>query len=259
MSIKQYILLFLTLLMAAACSYIGEDEQLIYVAPEAAKRVVLLEDYTGQRCINCPNASDVIADLHNSFGADSVIAVAIHAGPLAFYTNTKFLGLRTQTGDEYYNHWNLEYQPIGLINRSAPVDYTLWATKVREELQKTSPLTISLNGLMTDDKTAITLNAVVTGMEEMTIGHLQLWLIEDDITAFQLMPDGTRKDDYHHRHVFRAAINGDWGEEIKVGKDQTVSVEHNIPLKEDWNAERISVVAFVYTDAGVIQAKQFNF
>lgn len=256
---KQHIIIFLSALMSAACSHISEDEQLIYVKPEPTKRVVLLEDFTGQRCVNCPNANNVIASLQESYGEDTVIAVAIHAGPLAFYTNARFLGLRTQTGDEYYDFWGLEYQPVGLINRSAPIKHTAWSAKVREELQKKSPITINLEGRMSEDKNTAMVTTSVTGVDGVTNGNLQLWLTEDDVTAFQLMPDGTRNDDYHHCHVFRAAINGTWGEKIHVDEDQTICVTHSIPLEKEWNTKKLAIVAFVYSDEGVIQAKQFKY
>ena len=256
--------------LLTACSYIGEDERYIEVEPigqdsvttdtiaKVEMRRVLLEDFTGQRCVNCPNASDVIASLQESFGADTVIAVAIHAGPLAFYTNSKFLGLRTQTGDEYYDYWQLQYQPVGLVNRSAPAEYHDWTAKVRQELQKTSPVTISLSGQMAADSTSVTVDTAVKGVEGTTTGYLQLWLTEDDITAFQFMPDGTRKDDYLHHHVFRATINGTWGQEIMVEEGQTVNTSHTMPIDKEWNPERLSVVAFIYNDGGVLQVKQFN-
>ena len=259
MKIKTYILLLLMVLMAVACSHIDENERLIYVKPEPAKRVVLIEDFTGQRCVNCPNANNIIASLQERFGEDTVIAVAIHAGPLAFYTNAKFLGLRTQTGDEYYDCWGLEYQPVGLINRSAPIEHTAWSAKVLEELQKASPITISLGGQISEDKNTAIVETSVTGVEGVTTGNLQLWLTEDDVTAFQFMPDGTRDDDYHHRHVFRTAINGTWGEEINVGEGQTVCVTHSVPLEKEWDTNKLAIVAFVYTDDGVIQAKQFKY
>lgn len=49
--------------LLASCSNIAEDERYIYVKPAEVKRSVLIEDFTGQRCINCPNANDEIATL----------------------------------------------------------------------------------------------------------------------------------------------------------------------------------------------------
>jgi hypothetical protein len=92
------------------------------------------------------------------------------------------------------------------------------------------------------------------GTDGSTSGHLQLWLTEDDVTAFQLMPDGTRQDDYLHQHVFREALNGTWGQELSVREGETakLSAEPFTP-SSDYNADNLSVVAFVYDDSSVKQ------
>lgn len=126
MKIKAYIALLLVALLMAACSHIDEDEQLIYVKPAPVERCVLIEDFTGQRCVNCPNATEEIEKLIEQYGEDAIIAVGIHSGPLGFHTNSRFYGLSTDLGDDYYNYWNLEFQPVGLIDRGAPTEYTAW-------------------------------------------------------------------------------------------------------------------------------------
>ena len=84
--------------MLTGCDYIAEDERLIYEKPEPAQRVVLLEDFTGQRCSNCPTATAVIEQLHEAYG-EALVAVGIHCGPLAFAGNAKVVGLKTDIGD----------------------------------------------------------------------------------------------------------------------------------------------------------------
>ena len=123
MNVKTSILTALLTLTMSACSHIDESDRLIYVKPADVKRRVLLEDFTGQRCVNCPKASDEIKALQEQYGEDHVIAVGIHSGPLGFYTKGDYLGLSTEVGDEYYDHWALEYQPVGLIDRGAPLEY----------------------------------------------------------------------------------------------------------------------------------------
>ena len=59
---KQYYL-FIFILFLTACSHIDEDDRLIYVKPAEVSRRVLLEDFTGQRCVNCPKANDEIKAL----------------------------------------------------------------------------------------------------------------------------------------------------------------------------------------------------
>jgi len=251
MRIKAYIVLLIAAVLMAACSHIDEDEQLIYVKPTPVKRSVLLEDFTGQRCINCPVAAQEIAKLHEQYGEDAIIAVSIHSGPLGFHTNSRFVGLSTDVGDNYYAHWNLEYQPVGLIDRGNPAEYTAWSTLIREELQKTAPVEITLEMSCVDNELII--NSQVKGIDGDSDGKLQLWLVEDNITAFQLMPDGTRNDNYIHRHVFRAVINGEWGEDITVKEGYTVKDDHSITLTDEWNKENLSVIAFVYNSSGVLQ------
>lgn len=251
MRIKAYIVFLVAAVLMTACSHIDEDEQLIYVKPAPVERSVLIEDFTGQRCVNCPMAVLEIEKLHEQYGEDAIIAVSIHSGPLGFRTNSRFLGLLTDTGDSYYNHWNLEYQPVGLIDRGSPAEYTAWSTLVRQELQKTAPVEIDVEPSLEGEN--VNIHTTVRGVDGSTSGKLQLWIVEDNITAFQMMPDGTRNDNYLHQHVFRAAVNGEWGEDVSVGEGYVVEQDHTIAVSEDWNPENLSIVAFVYNDSGVLQ------
>lgn len=253
MRIKVYIasLLFAALLMAA-CGDIAEEDQLIYVKPAPVERCVLLEDFTGQRCVNCPNAAVEIEKLIEQYG-DAIIAVSIHSGPLGFHTNARFYGLSTDIGDDYYNHWNLEYQPVGLIDRGTPAEYTAWGTLIREELQKTAPVEIELNASVSDSL-CVDIHTIIKGVDGNTEGKLQLWIVEDNITAFQMMPDGTRNDNYVHHHVFRDAVNGQWGEDINVEEGYSVEKDYTFTItSNEWNPEKLSIIAFVYNDSGVLQ------
>ena len=237
--------------LLAACSYIGEEERLIYVKPEPAERIVLLEDFTGQRCVNCPKGTEVIEQLQQTYG-DNVIAVGIHGGPLAFAGNARYEGLATDAGNEYYNHWGFDYQPIGLVNRHGAVNYTDWAAAVREELAKPAPLSLGVDAVMEGDQINITVSAY--GTDGVVEGKLQVWLLEDSIAALQLMPDGTPNTTYEHNHVLRAPVNGLWGEDFTIAEGE--SKECSITFQPDaaWKPEHLSIVAFVYNSQGVQQA-----
>ena len=251
MSIKTVITFLLAAVLMTACSHIDEDEQLIYVKPAPVSRCVLLEDFTGQRCVNCPKAAEEIEKIVEQYGEDVVIAVSIHSGPLGFHTNSRFVGLSTDVGDSYFNHWGFDYQPVGLIDRGSPAEFTSWSTLIREELQKTAPVEIELE--VTPEAEDYHLQAKVKGVDGNTQGKLQLWIIEDNITAFQLMPDGTRNDAYTHRHVFRATVNGEWGDDIAVDEGYEIAKDYSIALDDEWDIQNLSVVAFVYNATGVLQ------
>ena len=230
-------------ILLMSCSHIDEGDRLIYVKPAAAQRCVLLEDFTGQRCVNCPKANDEIHALQEQYGADTVIAVAIHSGPLGFHTNAKFVGLSTDTGDEYYDHWELEYQPVGLVNRGHPIEYTAWDTRIHEELQKPAPVRIDIVVHRNTDE--LTIHADVEGVDGTVSGRLQLWVVEDNVTAFQLMPDGTRNDTYLHQHVFRTALH-------------SVTPDYTLQVPAEWKIDDLAIIAFLYNDQGVLQVRKLE-
>lgn len=84
-------------------------------------------------------------------------------------------------------------------------------------------------------------------------GKLQVWLTEDNIIAFQKMPDGTTNTGYIHNHVLRDAVNGTWGEEVSVSEGEVTELEYSYQPLEAWKTEDLAVVAFVYNDDGVAQ------
>lgn len=241
---------------AASCSNIDEGDRLIYVKPAEVGRAVLIEDLTGQRCINCPTGTDIINGIIQTYGEDNVIAVGIHSGPLGFTGNSKRVGLMTDTGDEYYTYWangtNLG-QPSAIFNRKKGPSDNLnnWAAEVGLIISEKANLSIDITNAYDAKKRELTTKVGAFGVNGTVNGKLQVWIVEDGIKAMQMMPDGSANQEYIHNHVFRAAVNGTWGEEVTVKKGETTSKDYSYVLPETWNADNISVVAFVYNGKGV--------
>lgn len=247
---------YIAAMFMAACSNVDEADRLIYVKPAPAARCVLLEDFTGQRCVNCPRGTEVIEQLQAEYGDSVFIAVGIHSGPLGFKGNARLTGLATTIGDEYYNHWNLEYQPVGLVDRHGAVNYTDWALAVKEELARPATLTIKAAANIVDNQVDIRLT--MAGTDGTTTGKLQIWLLEDGIKAMQLMPDGAGNNEYVHNHVLRTPVNGTWGEDFTIQEAETKVTHHTQAIDPAWNKDNLSIVAFVYNDQGVQQAAKIR-
>lgn len=241
--------------LLTACSNISDDERLTYVKPAEVGRCVLIEDFTGQKCVNCPKATEEIEQLQQQYGADTVIAVGIHSGYFGVYPSAGVNGLATETGNEYYNHWGVESQPSGVIDRSDGVlTYDIWAAKTSYDLQQKAPLSIQLeNTLIGKDSVSIHVETIGTTGE--ISGKLQLWAIEDSIVAFQMLPDGSTDSTYVQNHVFRAAINGSWGDDFSISEGEVKDLTYHYRLDPAWNPSHVSIVAFVYNldDGGVKQ------
>ena len=242
---------------AASCSNIDEGDRLIYVKPAEVGRAVLIEDLTGQRCSNCPTGTDIINGIIETYGEDNVIAVGIHCGPLGFAGNSKRVGLMTDTGVEYYTHWangtNLD-QPSAIFNRKKGPSTSLnnWAAEVGLIISEKANLSVNIANAYDAKTRTLTTKVGAFGVNGTVNGKLQVWIVEDGIKAMQLMPpDGDLNAEYIHNHVFRAAVNGTWGEEVTVKEGETTTKDYSYVLPETWNAENISVVAFVYNDNGV--------
>lgn len=241
-----------------SCDSIDKDERLIYVPPVSANRAVLIEDFTGQRCVNCPTATEEIAKLQEQYGEENVIAVGIHSGPFAHRTTmtSPLLPLGTTTGDEYYTHWGITAQPAVLINRTGSPLYASqqYGAAVREALEQQSPVTMQLT-IDALTKPTITMTVETLSNEDINDAKLQVWVLEDSIVGAQYMPDGTVNREYIHNHVFRASVTNQlMGDSFPVSKEQATTASYTITLDETWNANNLSIVAFVYNDRlGVIQ------
>ncbi|MGN1257203.1 MAG: Omp28 family outer membrane lipoprotein [Bacteroidaceae bacterium] len=236
-----------------ACSHIDEDERLIYVEPTYAERVVLVEDFTGQKCVNCPNATNVLHDILEAYGKESIIPVAIHCGPFGLNTAA---GLVTETGKTYWSAFfsDTQGQPVAKINRGAANDdYKNWAKAIANELGRLTNVSLNVKTTYAEDEgrqLQVSISALGKAGENQ---KLQLWLVEDSIVATQALPTGGVDRQYVHNHVLREALNGDWGEDITFAED-SVRIQKHYNLNEKYKARNCYLVAFTYDDSGVSQA-----
>lgn len=241
-----------------ACNDIGPNDRFIELPPVEAQRVVLLEEYTGQKCVNCPTAHEVIENLLAQY-ADTLIVVSIHGGGDAnSYNESKFpaFGLANEQSEAYVKAAGIGAFPKGVVNRATGVQSKdEWAASIREQKARPSNLEMTLAREFNADSTAMTITANLSA-EAKIDGYLQLWIVESGIVAPQYLPDGSTNRRYVHNHVFRSAVNGQNGERIALAPREDAAIEHNIELKENWKAANLSVVAFVYNENGVMQACQ---
>ena len=241
---------------AASCSNIDEEDRLIYVKPAEVGRAILIEDFTGQTCNNCPTGTEIINGIVDTYGEDNVIAVGIHSGPLGFAGTATAVGLMTDTGNEYYTHRDKENkmgQPWVVFNRKTSPDnhYYNWAAMVGTIISEKANLTVNIANAYDAASRTLTTTVGADGVNGTVNGKLQVWIVEDGVKALQKMPDGKINKEYIHNHVFRAAVNGTWGEDVTVKEGETTTKQYSYKLPETWNADNIAIVAFVYNDSGV--------
>ena len=260
-----YSILMLAALALVSCDEVSRDDRLIYVEPPEVGRAVLIEDYTGQYCVNCPRATDEIERLVEEYGDSVIIAVAIHSGPFS-KKNGAPSPLYTEVGDQYFSHWNLSGQPVGLVDRLTyestvmPLSYTDWGGAVNYELGFEAPVSFIIDIDVDDEAQKANVEVQTIGLDSKQVsGKLQVWLVEDSIDSFQLMPDGSTVDHYNHMHVFRASVNDPWGDDVSVDHGQVAVMDYDITLDPAWVPEHCAIVAFLFDNNGVLQVAKKRF
>ena len=147
----KYALPAIFLLTLCACDEIDEQDRYEQVPINFGTKNVLIEDFTGQRCINCPLASNTIATLQETFGHDRVIPVAIHGGDLTLAAPT---GLANEIGNTYTAERGVSSKPKGEVDRTGQLlDQEKWGTTVLERIAMTAHVELGVENIAFDADT----------------------------------------------------------------------------------------------------------
>ena len=250
-----YICLLAAVAFLTGCDSVGSDERLIEVPAATVQRNVLIEDFTGQRCIFCPDAAEAITQQQKLYGADKLIAVAFHAGPLAIKSTAGFVGLRTDVGDTYYKYWAVPNVPKAIISRRGGVlAKDAWAGRIYDEFAQTTTVYIDLKCQYEATTRMVEIETDLKTLSDDVKGKLQLWLVEDSVVAPQMFPNNKVEKEYVHNHVFRAAINGEWGIELTLSTKSVHKEKTTYTLPEGIQPNKAWIVGFFYNESGVLQA-----
>jgi hypothetical protein len=146
---------------------------------------------------------------------------------------------------------------VGLVDRlfsSTPFNYTDWGAGVNYEIANKAPVSFLTSTTFDEETRKTSIEVQTIGLDAAQVnGKLQVWLIEDSIDSFQLMPDGSTNDHYNHMHVFRASVNDAWGDNVSVNHGEVAIKNYDIVLEPAWVPEHCAVVTFLYDDDGVKQ------
>jgi hypothetical protein len=242
---------------------------------ELTSRKVLLEEYTGHLCVNCPTAAKLAAELKELYG-DRLILLNIHVGPLAAPDFAPFdTDFRSAVGNEWDAYFAISTAgvPLGIVNRISDNGIFFspagnWSTRVAAAMESENFAKIKIETAYDANNRKLDIN-LETSFQTLVAGDfkLQVVIVEDNIIAAQrndneLIGPATITD-YNHRHVLRTSANGPWGENLitnggALEVDQVYEHAYSLTLNENWDASNISVIAFVYEDGSkeVYQAEE---
>ncbi|MDZ7848813.1 MAG: Omp28 family outer membrane lipoprotein [Owenweeksia sp.] len=275
---KRIIPLLLLALAITGCNQIDEPVKPAVLScgdcsaseadPFITQQNVLIEEFTGITCNNCPNAVGEIKDLQSQY-PERVFSIGIHASNFAVPNPPKYPDdFRTESGTEIYNYANPVGVPSGMVNRRdyGQSDfaklYFSWSGEVDDILQRGQASIGILPEVVTSGDT-VCLTARFKALEDLTGKDLRwcAFLTENGIIAPQKMPDNSQNKNYEHIHVLRATLNGTFGSPLAAGnfignKNEVACETRSIVLKEEWVAENCEIIVYVYEDGDNSQEVQ---
>lgn len=250
----------LVFLVHTGCDHVSNAQQ--SAQNITSSRKVLIEDYTGHKCGNCPAAARELKKL-DSIYEGKIVPVAIHAGFYATVSGQYTTNLTCQAGDDYDSFFgnSAAGNPNGLVNRggygSANLikQWTDWGTAAYSYFGGSADflldITTNIDSVNKRLSTSVSTKAARTRTGNF---NLVVWLTEDKIIAEQVdysLPPGQQFiPNYEFNHVLRASLNSSWGTTLtSIGMaagDSIVKTVSNYQLSSNWNWRNCHVVAFVY-------------
>ncbi|MEZ5057232.1 MAG: Omp28-related outer membrane protein [Saprospiraceae bacterium] len=254
--IKTSFGLLATLLILASCQEnMPEIPDLTNIS---SNRKVIIEEFTGAGCVNCPAGSAEIESLLAQF-PNNLIAVSIHTGTFARpYTNSKY-DFRTVDGDkltkDFFGEEPFSY-PSAIIDRKKLgqgthyVGQTSWAGLIVSQIGEGASVSLELRKSFDVNTRNLSLDVDILPLDDLPSDcRLSLLLTETGIVDYQLLPSPVGwKADYNHKHVLRDIISNFDGDVISepLTSGNTVTKKYTYQLDEDWDPAKCNVIALIH-------------
>ncbi len=220
---------------------------------------VLLEEFTGHQCPNCPEASKAAKDLKALYG-DQLVILTIHAGWFANTDDDLFsYDFTTPVGSALADHFNVQQFPIGLVNRtrfggSLLLSHSAWAEAIPQLTDQPPGFDIHIDSAYDPDENTLKVDVNVYVLESSDCNYrLSVFLTESGIVKPQKTNDPDYPsgviEDYEHNYVLRASFNDVWGEilnDASISPGMSFQKTYSLNWDNEWIPENSKIVAFVH-------------
>lgn len=208
-----------------------------FVSTEVSNRNILIEEFTGKACINCP-LGHATANMLVEENPGRIYVVNVHAG---YYSTTAYPNLNTNMGDSLLLAHDVGLFPSALINRTSDgsLSYNTWENYVTQQLPQTAECNVAGQVTINPVTRVATVKVEVyyTSDSNEDANYLTIYMLQDSIignqTGHGYNPDQVvNGDQYCHQHTLRDVITPTWGDEITpttAGTLITKTYEYEIP------------------------------
>ncbi|MBU3661716.1 MAG: Omp28-related outer membrane protein [Bacteroidetes bacterium] len=261
-----------------------EDTTYVGAAPTPQLRRIVIEEFTGVRCPNCPKAQAEAKNISNA-NPGRVSIITIHSLGLYNSLTTPFdsdkysndkhkskFDFRTKAGAEIFKMVGLtQGLPSGNVCRtkfngevSTNIDYQKWSAYANAEIAKPTPVNIDLSAKNVGDEVEV--RVTVTYTEAVTDSNfITVAILEGELEDVQESTDQNGVtiyvEDYIHNHVLRAVLSGFFGDQLKAAytPGRVFIKTYRFKRGADWNPSNLEAIAMVHKDViskTIIHAKE---
>lgn len=260
------------------------DTTFNFTSVPSNQRNILLEEFTGHKCPNCPDGTADVQAIKTALG-DRFIPVAIHPNPNEVSGFDSFVNENPPGTGKYETVWYVNgsgeimnfldvYIGLGLPtaaiqrNLNGPGNFYFnlgsWGTVVDTIINNnpTADVGINVAGEFLADGTICGKSEVHVFNSRTDTLRIVHYLVQDSIIDWQL--DGsTDIPNYMHRHVLRGISGGDvYGQIVSYPSSSGVISQHtfSFDVSEYTSDEHLYIVAYVYSEATkeVLQAEEIH-
>ena len=260
-----------------SCDIIEGDQKCYECIQSGSNKKILLEDFTGHYCGNCPKSHHEAEFLDSLYHDTTIIVLNLHGGawfsaphPALGFTadyRTKF----ATDLDSVYHAEGTEGYPIGMVNRrvfnsNILVKYSDFGTRIASVLSDLPGGTLEVTSAYDagTNSTNIAVNTELFNNYSSGVS-LNVLIKEDSIISPQEdydEPDDVIED-YVHMHMCRYAVtSGLWGEMLSanVSQGDFFTRNYTVALDTAWVPAHCSVVAFLRDNSNgeVLQAAEIK-
>lgn len=236
---------------------IVEDSDTIQLTQEDimnfdGKLIVLLEDYTGVKCNNCPEAAVIALQLQEQYEGHLVV-LGVHPKTPLQNPAGGFPDFRTDDGHEWNTEFNIGSYPSGLVNRTGGVlGAAQWTTAVGNLIGQDAPIRLIVKTEYGHDGQELKISVHSKFLQTVNSGDVRLTvcMMEDSIVGKQTTQTGVDTA-YMHRHVFRGTADGQtWGSILDINADYIEAGREFVSnmrfvLDDEYNPDHFYIVAFI--------------
>lgn len=231
---------------------------------------ILLEDYTGVACGNCPLAASILNDMVTKYGSQ-IIPIGVHADFFAnvvdFHTGYP-IDFRTEAGEEYFTFFKVLTNPNGMVNRipyngNRVLGMNSWDLAIQTIKDDANIIDLELKNIYNSERRISFLEVKIKFKENSTKKYkLVAHLAENNIISKQANYevggdpnyDSPYELDYPHKHVLRSTYeNRIWGKDvnsadINAGDEVKISFDKYC-VSPDFIDTNCEIIVYIYDDA----------